>query len=127
MTSPGPAAPISPISPISTTRSAEILDVLDRTRQEAIVVFVSDHGDMLGERGMWFKMSFFEGSARVPLMISVPGGRAGRRVAEPTSQPRHHARRWLRLAGVSLEEVAPWTDGESLVAPWMAARAPRRC
>jgi hypothetical protein len=51
MTSPGPAAPISPISPISTTRSAEILDVLDRTRQEAIVVFVSDHGDMLGERG----------------------------------------------------------------------------
>jgi arylsulfatase A-like enzyme len=30
---------------------AELLDVLDRTRQEAIVVFVSDHGDMLGERG----------------------------------------------------------------------------
>lgn len=44
----------------------EIMDVLERTRQEAIVVFLSDHGEMLGERGMWFKMSFFEGSARVP-------------------------------------------------------------
>ena len=50
-----------------------ILDVLERTRQEAIVVFVSDHGDMLGERGLWFKMNFYEGSARVPLMIAAPG------------------------------------------------------
>lgn len=51
----------------------EILDALERSRQEAIVVFVSDHGDMLGERGLWFKMSFLEGSARGPLMIAAPG------------------------------------------------------
>ena len=44
----------------------EVLDTLERTRQEAIILFVSDHGDMLGERGLWFKMTFFEGSARVP-------------------------------------------------------------
>ena len=37
-----------------------------------IVIFSADHGDMLGERGMWYKMSWFEGSARVPLMISYP-------------------------------------------------------
>ncbi|MBU2484815.1 MAG: choline-sulfatase, partial [Alphaproteobacteria bacterium] len=59
-------------------------------------------------------MSFFEGSARVPLMISVPGAQ-GRRVAEPTSNlditPTLAA-----LAGVSLDDIAPWTDGESLVA-----------
>lgn len=51
----------------------EILDVLEATRQEAVILFTSDHGDMLGERGLWFKMSFFEGAARVPLMIAAPG------------------------------------------------------
>ena len=50
----------------------EILEALETTRQEATILFVSDHGDMLGERGLWFKMSFFEGSSRVPLMIAAP-------------------------------------------------------
>ena len=68
----------------------EILDVLKRTRQDenTIVVFLSDHGDMLGERGMWFKMSFFEGSARVPLMIAAPGPEFGLRPAASTRQSR---------------------------------------
>ena len=63
-----------------------LLDVLDRTRMrdDTEVVFLSDHGDMLGERGLWFKMSFYEGSSRVPLMVSVPGLPAGR-VAAPVS------------------------------------------
>ena len=42
----------------------EILEVLRTTRmlEDTIIVFTSDHGDMLGERGLWFKMNFFEGS-----------------------------------------------------------------
>ena len=53
----------------------EILGVLERSgmAEDTVVVFISDHGDMLGERGLWFKMSFREGSARVPLMIAAPG------------------------------------------------------
>jgi choline-sulfatase len=50
----------------------DLLEVLETTGQEATIIFVSDHGDMLGERGLWFKVSFFEGSSRVPLMISTP-------------------------------------------------------
>ncbi len=49
------------------------------------VVFTSDHGEMLGERGMWFKQSFFEWSATVPLIISVPGLQAKSRVSELVS------------------------------------------
>ncbi|MCC6776478.1 MAG: sulfatase-like hydrolase/transferase, partial [Hyphomicrobiales bacterium] len=44
-----------------------------RLAGDTVVVFAVDHGEMLGERGMWFKQTFFEWSARVPLMIAAPG------------------------------------------------------
>ena len=91
----------------------EILDVLERTRQEAAILFVSDHGDMLGERGLWFKMSMFEGSSRVPLMISAPNIKPGL-VEAPTSTI-DVCPTLADLAGVSLDEIAPWTEGESLI------------
>ncbi len=91
----------------------EILEVLESTRQEAIIVFVSDHGDMLGERGLWFKMSFFEGSSRVPLMIAAPGLEP-RTVSDPVSTI-DVCPTLCDLAGVSMDEVIPWTTGESLV------------
>jgi len=97
-----------------------ILRVLEDTRQEAVVVFVSDHGDMLGERGLWFKMSMFEGSARVPLMISGAGFAAGR-VEAPVSTL-DLGPTLAELAGIDLAEIADWTDGHSLV-PLMSGRA----
>jgi choline-sulfatase len=43
-----------------------------------IVIFTSDHGDMLGERGLWYKMNFFENACRVPLIVTGCGITAGR-------------------------------------------------
>ncbi|KAK3695167.1 alkaline-phosphatase-like protein [Podospora appendiculata] len=52
----------------------KLLDVLKKCRLDdnTIVVFSGDHGDMLGERGLWYKMSYFESSVRVPLLVSYP-------------------------------------------------------
>ena len=91
----------------------EVMTALEGTRQEAIILFVSDHGDMLGERGLWFKMSFFEGSARVPLMVSAPDMAPGL-VTTPVSNI-DVCPTLCDLAGISMEEVAQWTTGESLV------------
>lgn len=44
-----------------------------------IIIITADHGDMLGERGMWYKMSFFESSARVPFIVYAPNRFKSRR------------------------------------------------
>jgi choline-sulfatase len=41
--------------------------------ENTVTVFLSDHGEMLGERGLWYKMSFFEGACRIPLVVHAPG------------------------------------------------------
>jgi choline-sulfatase len=99
----------------------EILAVLDATRQDADIVFLSDHGEMLGEHGLWFKMSFFEGSSRVPLMIAAKTFPAGK-VLTPVSTI-DLAPTLAALAGISMDEVAPWTEGINLIP--VAAGGPR--
>ncbi|MCW0000337.1 choline-sulfatase [Pararhizobium sp. YC-54] len=93
----------------------ELVDTLTRTRMldDTLILFCSDHGDMLGERGLWFKMNFFEGSARVPLMVAGPGITPGLHLA-PTSNL-DLTPTLCDLAGISMDEIMPWTDGESLV------------
>ena len=92
----------------------DILDVLKRTRmdEDTIIVFLSDHGDMLGERGLWFKMCFFEGSARVPLMMSVPGWQS-KRLDKPVSTL-DVTPTLCALAGLDISSLKRWTDGEDL-------------
>jgi choline-sulfatase len=51
-----------------------LLDALEAVglRDQTVVTFMADHGEMLGERGLWYKMSFFEPSATVPLIVNAP-------------------------------------------------------
>ena len=53
--------------------------------QDTLVIFTSDHGDMLGEFGLWYKMSFREWSCRIPLIISKPSRFSHRRVPQPVA------------------------------------------
>lgn len=53
--------------------------------EDTVVLFTADHGEFLGERGLWYKMSFLEPSARVPLIVHSPSRFKGRRVAAPAS------------------------------------------
>ncbi|KAH7715015.1 hypothetical protein AAVH_17594 [Aphelenchoides avenae] len=107
----------------------QILEVLKNTRQgdNTMIVFCSDHGDMLGERGLWFKMNFFEGSARVPLMMALPpsvGKSNGGCIKTPVSTLDLTATitdlmsQWAPLP-TDLMEFAPRTDGKTLV-PFLA-------
>jgi choline-sulfatase len=41
--------------------------------QNTIVIFTADHGDMLGERGLWYKYTLLENALKVPLMVRMPG------------------------------------------------------
>ena len=47
--------------------------------KNTVVIFTADHGDMLGERGMWYKFNPFEWSVRIPMVISAPGGLKGKK------------------------------------------------
>ena len=80
-----------------------------------VVVFTSDHGEMLGERGLWYKMNFFEWSARVPLVIHAPQRFSPHRVGQHVSlmdvMPT-----LVELAAAGMDvDLADHIDGRSLV------------
>ncbi len=81
--------------------------------EDTIVILTSDHGEMLGEQGLWYKMSFFEGSCRVPLVIASPGRFEPRRVGASVSlvdlMPT-----LIDLAGGNAQSLGIGVDGRSL-------------
>lgn len=86
--------------------------------ENTAVIYVSDHGEMLGQHGMWWKCSFYEGSVRIPLIISWPGGIApGRRFNSVTSLI-DVVRTVLNLAGDDAADL----DGANLL-PLLAGSA----
>ena len=94
-----------------------ILEALERPglADDTIVIVTGDHGEMLGERGLWYKMTFFEGGCRVPLIVHAPQQFDAHRV-QPVgfaSRPAADARRTRRVA--SLHAWPDALDGRSLV------------
>jgi len=102
---------------------AALGETLDRCglADDTVVAFTADHGDMLGERGLWYKMSFFESACRVPLIVAGPG-------IAPGEAPDHVSLldvlpTLLDLAGRDAAETA---DGDSLVPLLHGDRRPER-
>lgn len=94
----------------------QLLDSLEENGVAAntIVVFTSDHGDMLCEKGMVQKRTFYEWSSRVPLLIRFPDGRhAGQTRPEPINLI-DLLPTLLDIAGVPEDERLP-VDGRSLM------------
>ena len=65
----------------------KVLAALDHANmlEDTMVVVTSDHGDMLGSHRLYQKMCLYDESARVPLLVKMPGQSAGHRVSELTN------------------------------------------
>lgn len=59
---------------------ARVMTALDATgvREETLVIYASDHGDMLGDHGFWTKQVMYDASAGAPLIAAGPGMPVGR-------------------------------------------------
>jgi len=53
--------------------------------ENTVIILTADHGEMMGERGMWYKQHFFEWACRVPLVIHAPERWKPSRVSENVS------------------------------------------
>ena len=63
-----------------------ILEAIDTSplREDTVVIYTSDHGEMAGHHGIWQKQCFYEPAVKVPLMLRLPSGET-RRVAQNVS------------------------------------------
>ncbi|KAF1997341.1 choline-sulfatase [Amniculicola lignicola CBS 123094] len=80
--------------------------------KDTIIVFSGDHGDMLGERSLWYKMSWFENSARVPMLVHNPARYAPKRVEQSVSTM-DLLPTFVDIAGGNASDIIP-IDGSSL-------------
>ncbi len=99
-----------------------MLDALDRTgqRENTLVIFMSDHGETLGDHGLLLKgCRFYEGLVRVPLIISWPEAFAGGRVSDALVELTDIAPMLLDICGLP---HPPRMQGKSLL-PLVAGEA----
>ena len=92
-----------------------LMTVLEKSglADNTIVIFASDHGDMMGERGLYYKKTFFEWAVRVPLIVWGPKRYKPARIEVPVSLVDMLAT-FHDLGGGKPDDILE-TDGTSLV------------
>jgi len=100
-----------------------ILAALEETglKDDTLVVYASDHGDHVGERGLWWKHTFYDESVKVPLVMRLPG-------VLPAGAVRGHVVNLVDLSQTMIEAMGaaclPHADGRSFWAVAQDGRAP---
>ncbi|MEX0304788.1 MAG: sulfatase-like hydrolase/transferase [Leisingera sp.] len=94
-----------------------ILAALEASEQaeNTVIVYVSDHGDMMGDQGFWTKQVMYEQSAGVPMIVAGPGVPEGRTVATGASL--------IDLAATAIEVTGALHDTDSSALPGVSLRA----
>ncbi|MDX0422975.1 sulfatase-like hydrolase/transferase [Sinorhizobium medicae] len=101
----------------------QVLDALKEigAMDDTLIVYASDHGDHVGERGLWWKHTFFEESVKVPLVMRLPG-------AIPAGESRDQVVNLVDLSQTMIEVMGaqplPYADGKSFWAVACDREAP---
>jgi len=102
-----------------------VLDAIENTglAEDTLVIYTADHGESLGEHGLWWKSSMFEGSVRVPLIVRWPARwPTDRRGGELRREACSLVDLLPTLAEVAGAELEGPCDGDSMLA-WLDDRA----
>lgn len=106
----------------------DFLSTLERDGllENTIVVFCSDHGDMIGEQEQWWKRTFYEDSARIPFIISLPEHRNGELEGSNIETPVSLIDLYPTLCSLCGAEVPADIDGIDLSEAMLTGTEPDR-
>jgi len=104
------------VTPPRVERSGDFLAVLERDGllDNTIIVYASDHGELAGEHGLWWKNTWHEAACRVPCIVSLPQHRNGQLAPTEIAQPTSLADLFPTLCGLSGTPLADNLDGIDL-------------
>ena len=95
----------------------EFLDTLERDGllENTVVVYTSDHGELAGEHGLWWKHTWHEAATRVPLLIETPEHRSGEDPAATVDTPVSLGDVFPTLCGLAGVDPPDDLDGTDLI------------
>ncbi len=91
-----------------------------------VIVYTSDHGELMGEHGMWWKNSWHEGSTHVPMIISLPEHRSGSHAAASINTPVSLADLYPTFCGLAGVAAPDDLDGVDLTVALRDGSEPKR-
>lgn len=106
----------------------DFLSTLEREGflENTIVVYATDHGELAGEHGIWWKHTWHEAAARVPLFIQLPGHRSGELTTSEIQTPTSLIDIYPTLAEFAGADAPDDLDGESLAEATTTGEEPTR-